>query len=136
MPEKVSNTPFSIDHLVTEVNTIVEDLRWLHFELKLRNHLNELLFHEVASVEEFLKAGFDGFRAKMSVLELAIYVKTKQGYAIAFRDLEESVFWANDSVPWTENLDALFRKTFDKDESPQAMPSHYSVNNAPITVIS
>jgi len=135
MPEKVSNTPFSIDHLVTEVNTIVEDLRWLHFELKLRNHLNELLFHEVGSVEEFLKLGFEGFRAIMSVLELAIYLKSKQGYAIGFRDLEESVFWANDAVPWTDNLDALFRKTFEKDESPQPLPSHYSVNNSPITVI-
>jgi PAS domain-containing protein len=135
MLEASSNTPFSIDHLVTEVNTIVEDLRWLHFEQKLRNNLNELLFREVATVEEFLEAGFHGFRAKMSVLEITVYLKTRQGYSIGYRDLEASVFWQNDPVPWTDNLMSIFKQGYQSEEAPQPIVSHYTINNDPITAV-
>ncbi|MAT38277.1 MAG: hypothetical protein CL946_01595 [Ectothiorhodospiraceae bacterium] len=126
---------FSIDHLVTEVNTIVEDLRWQHFELKLRNQFNEILFREVTSIEEFLEEAFREFRVKIAALEVTVYLKNKNSYVIGYRDLEPSAFWENDPVPWTEGLPSLFKSTYESGETPQPVVSHYTVNNEPLTTL-
>ena len=122
--------------MASEVNAIVEDLRWLHLELSLRNRCNEVLFGEVASVESLLVSTFKYLRQQLGVLEMTVFLKDGNGYRIGFRDVEDNIPWANDSAPWIASITRWLIQTPRDTSAPQAEVAHYTVNDEQITAMS
>ncbi|MDH7516595.1 MAG: hypothetical protein QHI48_12060 [Bacteroidota bacterium] len=125
---------FSFDQLVSEVNAIVEDLRWLHLELTLRNRCHEALFHGAVTEEDIIRSAFGDLRRKIGALELSIYLKEGLSYRAGLRDLDPSVPWSDDPVPWTAEALRWFT-TKPQGSSSQGSVLHYTVNNAHVTAI-
>ena len=126
---------FSFDHMVSEVNAIVEDLRWLHLELTLRNRCNEVMFLDVQTEEEVLDLAFKDLRRKIDAMELTVFVRDKDSYRIGFREMEARVPWADDVMPWVTPISRWFTQTTRDAAFPKADISHYSVNAVPITAV-
>ncbi|MBI5646267.1 MAG: hypothetical protein HY962_04985 [Ignavibacteriae bacterium] len=124
---------FSFDTMVSEVNAIVEDLRWLHLELSLRNRCNEVLFHDVPTVEELLRYAFEDLRLKIGALELSVYVKDGSSHRIGFRDIEPSIPWSQDAVPWQAPIARWLTQHGRDAAAPQPDVSHYTVNDAHVS---
>ena len=121
--------------MVSEVNAIVEDLRWLHLELTLRNRCNEVMFQPVDSEEDVLELAFEGLRRKLDALELTVFVRQKNSYRVGFTDLEKTVPWADDAMPWVAPITRLFSHPPRDPLLPKAEVSHYTVNAVPITAV-
>jgi PAS domain-containing protein len=126
---------FSFDHMVAEVNAIVEDLRWLHLELTLRNRCNEVMFLDVRTEEEVLDLAFKDLCRKIDAMELTVFVRDKDSYRIGFREMETNVPWADDAMPWVTPIARWFSQMTREPALPKADISHYSVNAVPITAV-
>jgi hypothetical protein len=126
---------FSFDHMVSEVNAIVEDLRWLHLELTLRNRCNEVMFQRVASEDEVFALAFEDLRKKLDALELTVYIRHKNSSRVGFRDMEESVPWAEDAMPWLAPIARWFNQPPRDTLLPKPEVSHFTVNTVPITAV-
>ncbi len=135
IPSAQPHNLFSFDTLVSEVNTIVEDLRWLHLELSLRNRCNEILFQDVASVEELLTLAFIDLREKLGVLEFSVYLRDKQQFRQSFQELEASVFWKHDHMPWIDSMNRWLLRSGSESTAPTAEVNHYTINGEAITSI-
>jgi PAS domain-containing protein len=129
-----TSTQFSFDHMASEVSAIVEDLRWLHLELTLRNRCAEALLQNAGAEEDVLNHAFGELRQKIGALELSVYVKDTAGFRLGFRDLEEGVPWAGDPVPWNTQALRYFSHP-PRDISSQADVSHFTVNSSHVTAI-
>jgi len=129
-----ASTQFSFDHMASEVSAIVEDLRWLHLELTLRNRCAEALLQNAGAEEDVLKHAFGELRQKIGALELSVYVKDAAGFRLGFRDLEEGGPWAGDPVPWNTQALRYFSHP-PRDVSSQADVSHFTVNSSHVTAI-
>ena len=127
-------TQFSFDTLVSDVNTIVEDLRWLHLELKLRNRLSEVLFQDIDTIEDLLKQGFHGLQQQLGALEFTVYLQQRRTYRIAFRQLEASVFWSSDRMPWMHSIQH-WMESRPRTNAPQADVNHYTINGEQVSSI-
>ena len=126
---------FSFDQLASEVNAIVEDLRWLHLELTLRNRCNEVLFHDAASIDELFQTAFENLRQKLSVLELSIFLKGKSAFRTAFRDQDPEVHWLQDRTPWVDAINRWFEDGSEVPAPPVPLVNHYTVDSESITTI-
>ncbi len=126
---------FSFDTLVHEVDAIVEDLRWLHLELTLRNRCNEILFDDRASVPALFSHALSGLCSRLGAYELIAFVRDVVGFRIALREAEPSTPWGDDSTPWIDAVDRWFDARPADTSVPQAVVNHYSVDMKPITSI-
>jgi len=126
---------FSFDTLVLEVNTIVEDLRWLHLELTLRNKISEVFFLETSSYDRFMSLTFEGVREKLGLLELSVYIRVKGFFRISFREIEESVFWDSAEMPWL-GFQKKWSAPFQESRAVLTPDvNHYTVNSEALTTI-
>jgi hypothetical protein len=130
-----STAQFSFDQLVSEVDAIVEDLRWLHLELSLRNHCTELLFQETVTAEELLRHTFSGLRERLGVIELAVLMKGRYAFRVAFREQDPLAEWLRDRTPWTDTLDRWLGLQSRDLQAPQATVNHYKVDAQSVTAI-
>ena len=126
---------FSFDEVAAEVNAVVEDLRWLHLELSLRNKFNEILFQNVDSIDTFLKLTFQDLRAKLDLLETAAFTHERTFVKQAFRDIDPAILWSKEHPPWLFEVEDAFRARYRESESVLPNVLHYSVNKIPITAI-
>jgi PAS domain-containing protein len=130
-----SLSQFSFDRVASEVNAIVEDLRWLHLELTLRNRCNEVLFQETASIDGLFESAFGKLREKLGVLELSIYLKGKTSFMVAFRDQAPDVHWLQDHTPWVDAINRWFEYRPPEVAPPAPVVNHYTVDAEPVTTI-
>lgn len=128
-------TPFAFDQLVSEVNTIVEDLRWLHVEMSLRNYCNELVFRGLTSEESFLRQAFAGLREKLGAFEVTVYTRTRLGVSAVFRDVDSFAPWKTDHTPWMEAVDAWFLRRPSAETYAQPELTHCLSGRSAITAI-
>jgi PAS domain-containing protein len=126
---------FSFDTLVHEVDAIVEDLRWLHLELTLRNRCNEILFDDRASVPALLSHALSGLCSRLGALELIMFVRDVVGFRIALREAEGTTPWGDDRTPWIDAVDRWFDDRPAVASVPQAVVNHYTVDLQPVTAV-
>jgi PAS domain-containing protein len=125
---------FSFDNLVSEVDAIMDDLRWLHLELTLRNRCTELLFLEAITVEGLLEQAFLELRQKLGVLDLAVFLRMKNSCRIAFHDQDENAAELLDRAPWFDSVNRWFVDVA-RDPATPAEVNHYTVEAQAITTI-
>lgn len=126
---------FSFDTLVHEVDAIVEDLRWLHLELTLRNRCNEILFDDRASVPALLSHALSGLCSRLGALELIMFVRDTVGFRIALREADGTTPWGDDRTPWIDAVDRWFDDRPAVTSMPQAVVNHYTVDLQPVTAV-
>lgn len=126
---------FSFDTLVHEVDAIVEDLRWLHLELTLRNRCNEILFDDRASVPALLSHALSGLCTRLGALELIMFVRDVVGFRIALREASRDIPWGDDRTPWIDAVDRWFDDRPTDAGQPQAVVNHYTVDLKPVTAV-
>lgn len=126
---------FSFDTLVHEVDAIVEDLRWLHLELTLRNRCNEILFDDRASVPALLSHALSGLCTRLGALELIMFVRDVVGFRIALRESGGTTPWGDDRTPWIDAVDRWFDDRPAATSAPQAVVNHYTVDLQPVTAV-
>lgn len=126
---------FSFEELATEVTSVVEDLRWLHLELTLRNRFNEVLFTDVDSIESFVRLAFENVRTRVGALEFAVYERQRSGVNLIFRDCDSEAFWQEGFVPWYDEVLRLFRTKRLDDELQRARVFHYTAERHPLSAI-
>lgn len=126
---------FSFDTLVHEVDAIVEDLRWLHLELTLRNRCNEILFDDRASVPALLSHALSGLCTRLGALELIVFVRDVVGFRIALREGARDIPWGDDRTPWIDAVDRWFDDRPTDAAQPQAVVNHYTVDLKPVTAV-
>ncbi len=126
---------FSFEELVSDVNSVVEDLRWVHLELTLRNLFNEILFQNVDSIEKFVQRALTDVRTKLGLMELSIYTHERTTVKTIFRDFDDNAFWKDDYTPWSEEIQNIFRTKYRGADSHYAHLLHYTVDREPMTVM-
>ncbi|GEM_PF-4748068 len=126
---------FSFEALVTEVNSVVDDLRWLHLDLRIRNQINEALLHDHGTVEAFLDEILGQLRKMLGAVEISMYQRVRGRLRTLYHTPAPDIPWEFDTAPWTMDAETLFQRSRLRNV-PRTEVTHYIVEGNPVSSIS
>ncbi len=129
-----TSSQFSFEELATEVNSVVEDLRWLHLELSVRNRINDILFQGVESPEEFLRSTLADLRLRLGLMEVSAFIRIRNAIRAISRDFDPAAIWREEAVPWNTDVERAFREA-QRGDSAHATVLHYAVEGQLMSVL-
>jgi len=114
---------------------VVDDLRWLHLDLRIRNQFNEALLHDHGTVEDFLDEALKQMRKMLGAVEISIYQKERGRLQTLYHTLAPDIPWEFDTAPWTMDAETLFQRSRPRTD-PRTEVTHYIVEGNPVSSIS